>query len=917
MYTSKRSRLFLQVEERTVRVEELKTILSSIPGSDFSLEIETSNRAAWEKIRSAAYDLVFFDDRLSDPAERELLKRYRREGGAVPIVLLTDSPDRSLLSEMISEGISDHLRLETLTSEILERTIRHCFEMHEASIKSFEYSRRVENSLSFQLKLASSELEFPEFYDFIAENVRHLCSCQSTFVEILRNDSFVCEGVSGKGAQFKGSEFPYKNNLSAGVIESRSTVYIEDSETDPRVNRELAKLVDGRSGIAVPLYFLDRPIGVLKIFSSEPYAFSKDDIKILELASSITGAILYKRGLLEELKQKHLSLTETQNIAKIGNWSIDPETRTLHCSENARRIFGLAPSYELDPEKREDPFVLAKDRVRVGKTRREAIRNLEYYEVEYRMRNEKGELFHVVERGRIFRNPEGVTVRLEGTFQDLTGLRRSEESLKFLKTGIEMSDDAYIVSESAWTQDLGRRIIYVNEAFVKLTGYKREEVLGRSATLLQGPKSDPRIVDRIQASLGSMTSLKEEIVVYDKEGKEILVDIGIYPIRDEFGSVTHFISIIRDISEKRLHENKLRQSQKMEAVGQLAGGIAHDFNNLLNVILGNLEMLQLNLKTQPDLLKRVRSALDAIQKGVDLNRRLLSFAREQPVNPETLDVNHLIREFVPILSKARTEIHHIEYDLSPVPMICSLERGGLENALLNLVINSKDAMPQGGVIRIRTEFLKIGPASNFPVADLEEGSYCLLTVTDEGSGMSEETRQRLFEPFYTTKGGKGTGLGLPMVYSFVKRSGGRIEILFEPEGGTTFAILIPAILGGDDLPSFGCARSEKVVFVSGDAVYSEIASVFLRRLGCEFWTTGDAARIFPLMEENFPITCVMLDASVPNGDLALERLSENVSLRLIRFGRTVSENAISIPRPYCISEFYKLFQNGLRSHVRV
>ncbi|TGK33208.1 PAS domain-containing protein [Leptospira gomenensis] len=917
MYTSKRPRQFLQVEIRAARADELKTILSSVPYLAFSLENVTSYEDVWDKIRCGGYDLVFFDDRVSDPKELERLRRYRLEGGGSQVVLLTDFSDLDFLRSMFSFGVSDYLRYETLTPEVLERTVRHCTQVMDSSIKSFEYSKKIDNLLSFQSKLNSSELGFPEFYDFIADNIRDLCDCQSVLVEILKEDRFVCAGGSGNGTRFSGFEFQYKNDLSSGVIESRSTIRIEDFETDPRLNRDQTKLATGRSGVALPLYFLDRPLGVLKIFSSEAYTFSKDDVKILELASSITGGILYERGLLAELKEKNLSITETQTIAKIGNWSLNLETGNFVCAENTRRIFGLEQSYEFDPEKREDPFVFVLDRDRVEKLRKYYIKNSECYEIEYRIVNKEGGTFRVAERARVYRNREGKAVRLEGTFQDLTGLRNSEESLKFLKTGVEMSEDAYIVSESVWTQGIGRKIIYVNEAFVKLTGYKRDEVLGKSATLLQGPKSDPRIVERIQASLGLMTSLKEEIVIYDKAGRDLLVDIGIYPIRDEFGSVTHFISIIRDISEKRVHENKLRQSQKMEAVGQLAGGIAHDFNNLLNVILGNLEILQVNLKTQPELLRWVRSALDAIQKGVDLNRRLLSFAREQPVNPETLDVNYLIREFVPILSKARTENHRIEYDLSPIPMLCSLERGGLENALLNLVINSKDAMPEGGVVRIRTEFLKVGPSSNFFFADLEEGSYCLLTVTDGGSGMSEETRHRLFEPFYTTKGGKGTGLGLPMVYSFVKRSKGKIEILFEPEGGTTFAILIPVILGGDDPTVFGCARSEKVILVSDDAVYSEIASAFLKRMGCKFWTTGDAARIFPLIEENSPITCVMLDASVPNADLAIERLSENPSVRLIRFGKENCGKSISIPRPYCISEFSKLFQNGLRSHVTV
>ncbi|MEI1279767.1 PAS domain S-box protein [Leptospira venezuelensis] len=432
------------------------------------------------------------------------------------------------------------------------------------------------------------------------------------------------------------------------------------------------------------------------------------------------------------------------------------------------------------------------------------------------------------------------------------------ENLNLLKIGIERSKDIFLITEASPIDEPGPKIVYVNSAFERLTGYKREEVLGKTPRILQGPKTDRATLDRIRKAVTEAKPCFEEVINYDKDGREYWIEMDIFPIVNDHGIVTHLMGIERDITERRNTEERIRHSQKMEAVGQLAGGMAHDFNNLLNVILANLDLLEMKLKDSDDLMKRVRSAQDAIQRGVEVNKRLLAFSRKQALNPESCDVNRVLKDFIPILDRIKTEKIEIEYEISDEISICDIEKTGLENAVLNLALNARDAMPEGGKIFISTGFVHNGDTKGPKIFGLEAKDYFLVTVTDTGTGMDDITKARIFDPFFSTKGGgKGTGLGLTMVYGFVKQSNGFLKVITAPEYGSSFLIFLP--VHNQDKNEQALPTKKKTLVMEENRETAELACVYLRELGYEPHVSSDMKRLAKFFSGDPEISFVLLD----------------------------------------------------------
>ena len=269
-----------------------------------------------------------------------------------------------------------------------------------------------------------------------------------------------------------------------------------------------------------------------------------------------------------------------------------------------------------------------------------------------------------------------------------------------------------------------------------------------------------------------------------------------------------FVGIVRNVTERREAEtqrDQLRQSQKMEAVGQLTGGLAHDFNNLLAIIIGNLDMLREIRAGDQVTDELVRDALESALRGADLTRRLLAFARRQPLQPERADINEVIGAIVRLLARTLGENITIEMSLTPNVWPVQIDRAQFEAVIANLATNARDAMPRGGALLIDTRNGRLDEAYAAAHADVTPGDYVVVEVSDSGIGMPSDVLLRIFEPFFTTKEqGKGTGLGLSMVFGFMKQSGGHISVYSEADKGTTFRLYLPR------LPALFAAQEERV-----------------------------------------------------------------------------------------------------------
>ena len=324
-------------------------------------------------------------------------------------------------------------------------------------------------------------------------------------------------------------------------------------------------------------------------------------------------------------------------------------------------------------------------------------------------------------------------------------------------------------------------IVFVNRAFLDLTLYEEKDVIGRNCRLLQGPQTDRRTVDEIRAALAERRAVALDILNYKADGTPFWNALYIGPIFDQDGELLYFFASQMDITQRRMSEQSSMQAQKMEAIGQLTAGLAHDFNNLLQVINGNLELALLAAGPANRAGEPIRRAQRAAMKAGRLTQQLLTFARKQHLDPKRVNLNALLVEFSELLVRTLGDRVALQLELQPALPSCKLDATHFEMALLNVLINARDAMPNGGRVRVST--LAVASAG-------EPGDQVAVCIADEGEGMSPEVVRRATEPFFTTKG-PGTGLGLAMVHGFVQQSRGRLEIDSTPGQGTTVRMVFP------------------------------------------------------------------------------------------------------------------------------
>ncbi|WP_262297685.1 histidine kinase famiy protein [Microvirga sesbaniae] len=333
-------------------------------------------------------------------------------------------------------------------------------------------------------------------------------------------------------------------------------------------------------------------------------------------------------------------------------------------------------------------------------------------------------------------------------------------------------------------------IVFANRAFQDLTGYTEEEVLGRNCRFLQGAHTDREAVAELRDAVQEHRAVSVELLNYKRDGTPFWNACFIAPVLDKDDKLLYFFASQLDVTRRRTSEQAFRQAQKMESIGQLTAGLAHDFNNLLQVVSGNLE-LALSRTDDESLRRPLENASRAAERGSKLTKQLLAFARKTRLEPRPTNLNNLIVDFGEMLENSVGPQIEVQLNLRPrVPQVM-VDPVHLEMAVLNVLINARDAMPKGGVVTIGTSNMHLN--GNAPAHHLPPGDYVALTISDEGEGMPPHVLERATEPFFTTKSqGKGTGLGLAMVHGFVQQSLGRLEIDSERGKGTTIRMLFPA-----------------------------------------------------------------------------------------------------------------------------
>lgn len=594
--------------------------------------------------------------------------------------------------------------------------------------------------------------------------------------------------------------------------------------------------------------------------------------------------------------------------------------------------------------------------------------------------------------------PRGLAVY----FRDVTEQRAREERLRLLDVATSRLNDILLITEAEPIDAPdGPKIVYVNDAFERRTGYAREHVIGKTPRILQGPKTQRGELDRIRLAMEKWEPVRSELINYTKSGEEFWLELEIVPVANETGWFTHWVAVERDITERKIAEQalrvnearfrlvaratgsavwewdidsdslwwsegmqeiyghapflddgtptawrelihpddrarateafealrtgrsdvlnevfrfqradytwatvedrgfvvrdpggrvthvlgsmvdiserlqmeeRLRQAQKMEAVGQLTGGVAHDFNNLLTVVLGNAEALSDELEKQPRLHAMAEMTANAAVRGAELTNRLLAFSRKQTLEPRVLDVSQVIHGMDSLLRRTLPENIDIEIVRSGGLWKTHIDPGQLESALLNLALNARDAMPEGGALTIEMANAALDDDYVASELDVEAGQYVLIVVTDTGTGISPENVGRVFEPFFTTKEvGRGTGLGLSMVYGFVKQSGGHVRVYSEIGEGTSFKLYFPRSWVKenrkqiDDADRKIARGDETILVVEDDGLVREHVVAQIKELGYRVFQASAGAEALEILQQVSEIDLLFTDVILPGG----------------------------------------------------
>jgi PAS domain S-box-containing protein len=443
-----------------------------------------------------------------------------------------------------------------------------------------------------------------------------------------------------------------------------------------------------------------------------------------------------------------------------------------------------------------------------------------------------------------------------------------------------------------WVYDLETLVfLEVNDAALAKYGYSRAEFLDMRITAIRPEEDVQRLLEDTQIP---RPALQQASPWRHRKKNGDIIDVEISSHRLPWNSREAALVVAEDITDRKKLEEQLRQSQKMEAVGRLTGGIAHDFNNLLGIITGNLDLLIEHVEDDEEALELAQEALGGALRGAELTQRMLAFARKQPLQPKIIDLNEALPGMTSMLKRTLRE--NITIETAPMEGLWPtlVDKSQVEDAILNLAVNARDAMPDGGRLFIETANVRLDEEYTSEQVEVTAGDYVMLAITDSGTGMTQETIERAFEPFFTTKPtGKGTGLGLSMVYGFVKQSGGHIRIYSELGVGTSVKLYLPRAENRDETSAHepgadgteNVKGHETILVVEDDARLRSVTIKVLKELGYTVHEADGAPAALAILENldhvNLVFSDVVMAGSMSGFDLAVAIQERRPGLKVL------------------------------------
>jgi two-component system, cell cycle sensor histidine kinase and response regulator CckA len=579
---------------------------------------------------------------------------------------------------------------------------------------------------------------------------------------------------------------------------------------------------------------------------------------------NISAATLQAANDSLAVSEEHLRMATGGGGIGIWNWNL--LTGEMQNSPLCREICGLPLTSDVAIDETLSR-VHPDDRPMVDSHINKALQTNGALDVECRMVwPDDGSVHWVASKGKVFTDSSGRAVRMEGIVQEITTRKFAETQTKLLAAIVESSQDAI------YAKDLAGNVTSWNPAAEQIFGYTAAEIVGQPVRLLAVPGKESEFADVLHRVSHGETIHQFETQRRAKNGKILDVSLTVSPLRDAHGSIVGLSSIARDVTDLHVVERQLRQAQKMEAVGQLAGGVAHDFNNLIMVVNSYAQMILDHRGAVPDVRQQAERILQAGEKAASVTRQLLAFSRKQMQDLKVVDLNDLVRNFCKLLPRVLGEDVAIVVETKPEVILVKADQGQVEQILMNLAVNARDAMPVGGKLTIALQNLAIDADYCLQHGlGVYSGNYAAISVRDSGLGMDSETKARIFEPFFTTKEiGKGTGLGLATVYGIVKQHKGMIWVYSEPGLGTEFKIYFPLCESRSAAEALPAVRanveggSETILLVEDEDSLREVLENYLTSKGYRV-LAAENGHLAIRLGENYPrqIDLLLTDFIMP------------------------------------------------------